>query len=148
MWKKLRSTAMRNSKAMNVEPPKTLVEDERNPPVRPPSDADSFDSTLAALGAMNVGGGNGDSNRNGLYGEGSELDFDPESQEGRQQGQGNGEVSVTEYEDAPLHDDSQDIPYTESVSCALSSPCERSADLDCPCTTCCRSSTRTQVEDR
>ena len=119
MWKKLRSTAMRNSKAMNVEPPKTLVEDERNPPIRPPSDADSFDSTLAALGAMNVGGNN-TNNRNGLYGEGSEGDFDPESQDGRQQQgqghQGNGEVSVTEYEDAPLHDESQDIPYTESVS--------------------------------
>ena len=106
---------MRNSKAMNVEPPKTLVEDERNPPTRVPSDTDSLDSAadLSEMGAMAL-------NRNGLYGEGSEGG-DLDSEQGgtlntRQLGhQSNGEISVTEYEDAPLHD-GKEADYNESVS--------------------------------
>lgn len=110
MWKRLRASAMRNSKAMNVEPPKTLVEDERNPPTRVPEETDSLDSD-ADLSAI----GNLDLNRNGGYRDGSDGEYEA-GQDGRQLGhQSNGEISVTEYEDAPLHDGSH-VDYSEPVS--------------------------------
>ncbi|KDN38870.1 protein phosphatase 2A regulatory B subunit [Tilletiaria anomala UBC 951] len=121
MWKKLRESAMRNSKSMSVPVPKTLLEDERNPPTRAPSDTDSIDSAadLSGIGAMGLNSHNG-----GGGGESEGEDFDPELDLQHQQGggpnarqlghQSNGEISVTEYDDAPLHDGPDNGDYQET----------------------------------
>ncbi len=125
LWKKLRESALRNSKAMNVEPPKTLIEDERNPPIRVPDETDSLDSAadLSAIGAMSLGNRNG-----GGYGgdAGSDGDFENDGHEGQRQlgHQNNGEISAQEYEDAPLHD-GQDQDYEEQVGGQTSFPSGR-----------------------
>lgn len=108
-WKKLRESALAQSKAIGAAPPKTLLEDEAAPPrAETLSDTDSVDSLgdiaaggsfLETTGSLSLTGGG--AGGNGMMIDG-EQEVDPD--------QSNGEMSAGSYEDAndaggpPNHD--------------------------------------------
>lgn len=113
-WRRLRESAITNSKIIGAPVPKTLADDEKAPPLVF-SDTDSLDSNQDISGTEqmgNLGMGNGMSNED-EDDEENEMNSNDNDQDGNGGHRSNGEISTTDFQDAPQHlgqssSDSQD----------------------------------------
>lgn len=104
-WRRLRESALTNSKVIGAPVPKTLADDEKAPPLVL-SDTDSLDSSQDISGTEQMGNlGMGGPGGNGLD-EDEDNEMNDEDQDGGGGGNGhrsNGEISTTDFQDAPQH---------------------------------------------